>query len=259
MENKEVMYAVGFVTIILLLLLGFLLFFFLKYRVRSNKYIKERETMKKAFEKTLLQSQVEVQEATFTVLAKELHDNVGQLLSSSKMLMGITQRNLVNIPETLTIAEETLGKAISELRSLSKSLDTQYLQQFDLIENLTTEIKRINSSLVLEIHFAHSGKLTLTAEEQIILFRVIQEALQNAIKHAEAKNINIEIVSGQQHITITIADDGKGFEPISSDGLGIRNMKYRTKSLGGSITWNNPAKGSLITIQLPVKGINNEN
>ena len=219
MENKEVMYAVGFVTIILLLLLSFLLFFFLKYRVRSNKFIKERETMKKAFEQTLLQSQVEVQEATFSVLAKELHDNVGQLLSSSKMLMGITQRNLNSIPETLTIAEETLGKAIQELRSLSKSLDKQYLQQFDLIDNLSAEIKRINTSLILEIHFSHPGKLPLTSEEQIILFRIIQEALQNTIKHAEAKNIDIDMTSQQQNIIVNIADDGKGFEPISGNGL----------------------------------------
>jgi two-component system, NarL family, sensor kinase len=253
MEKREIMFAVGFVTIILLLLLSFLLFFFLKYRVRSNKYIKERETMKKAFEQTLLQSQVEVQEATFTVLAKELHDNVGQLLSSSKMLMGITQRNLATIPETLTIAEETLGKAINELRSLSKSLDTQYLQQFDLIDNLTTEIKRINTSLILEIHFSHEGKLLLTPEEQIILFRIIQEALQNAIKHSEAKNVYINIASGQQNIIVNIEDDGKGFALTSGNGLGIRNMKYRSKLLGGVITWNKPASGTLITIQLPVK------
>ena len=259
MEKRDVMFAIGFVTIVLLLLLSFLLFFFLKYRLRSNKFIKERETMKKAFEQTLLQSQVEVQEATFSVLAKELHDNIGQLLSSSKMLMGITQRNIDNIPETLTIAEETLAKAIHELRSLSKSLDQQYLQQFDLIDNLSAEIKRINSSLILEIHFSHSGKLNLTPEEQIILFRITQEALQNAIKHSEAKNINIDIESGQQNIVVNIADDGKGFELISSDGLGIRNMKHRANLLGGSITWHKPGKGSLITIQLPVKENNDEN
>ena len=103
------------------------------------------------------------------------------------MLLGITQRNLADIPETLTIAQETLGKAISELRSLSKSLDKEWLAQFDLIDNLATEINRINAGLILEIHFSHPGKLSLTVEKQIILFRIIQEALQNAIKHSEAQ------------------------------------------------------------------------
>ncbi|MGH2648999.1 MAG: sensor histidine kinase [Ginsengibacter sp.] len=259
MEIKDVMFAVGFVTTVLLLLLGFLLFFFLKYRARSNKFIKERETMKKTFEQTLLQSQVEVQEATFSVLAKELHDNVGQLLSSSKMLMGVAQRNLINIPETLTIAEETLGKAINELRSLSKSLDKQLLEQFDLINNLSAEIKRINSSLELKIHFLYSGKLAITPEKQIILFRIIQESLQNAIKHAQAKNINIEIETTAENIIIYISDDGKGFKQIANNGLGIRNMKHRAKLLGGNITWAAAEKGTLITIRLPVKKLQDEN
>lgn len=209
--------------------------------------------MKKTFEDALLHSQIEVQEATFSVLAKELHDNVGQLLSSSKMLLGITQRNMTNTPLTLNIAEETLGKAIHELRSLSKSLDKEWLEQFDLIENLGTEIKRINAGLVLEIHFLHSGKLPLTVEEQIILFRIIQEALQNAIKHSDAKNIFIEIETTDENIIVNITDDGKGFEPIFNDGLGMRNMKHRTKLLGGNITWNIPEKGSSVTIQLPLK------
>ena len=253
MEKSDIMFAIIFGTLVLLLLASFLLFFFLKYRFRSNKFITERETMKKSFEQTLLQSQIEVQEATFSFLAKELHDNVGQLLSSSKMLMGITQRNLANIPETLTIAEETLGKAIVELRSLSKSLDKQWLEQFDLIENLTTEIKRINSCLILEIHFSHPGKLSLKVEEQIILFRIIQEALQNAIKHSEAENICIKIETKAENIIISITDDGKGFAPIINDGLGMRNMRHRTMLLGGNITWDTPERGSSITIQLPVK------
>jgi len=253
MEEREVMFTIGFVTILLLLLLGFLFFFFIKYRARKNTFIEERENMKKDFNQMLLQSQIEVQEDTFSILAKELHDNVGQLLSSSKMLLGITQRKMDTIPETLTIAEETLGKAITELRSLSKSLDKEWLQQFDLIDNLTTEIKRINSGLVLEIHFLHEGKLSLSPEEQIILFRIIQEALQNAIKHSEAKNITINIETHTENIVVEIADDGKGVEENLGNGLGMRNMKHRTKLLGGNIIWHNPDKGALITIQLPVK------
>jgi len=209
--------------------------------------------MKKAFEQTLLQSQIEVQEATFSALGKELHDNVGQLLSSTKMLLGITQRDLPAAPETLTIAEETLGKAINELRALSKSLDKEWLDRFDLVENLSTEINRINEAKMLEILFSHPGRLPLKAEEQIILFRIIQEALQNAIKHSEAQKIYIDITTLPGQLIIEITDDGKGFEPIPGDGLGIRNMKHRTKLLGGNITWNMPAQGSSITIQLPVK------
>jgi len=251
MDTKIILVLLA--TAFVFLLLIFLINFILSYQKKTIAFTKEKELMQTQFDQTLLQSQIEVQEATFSILAKELHDNIGQLLSSSKMLLGITQRNFSNAPETLTIAEETLGKAITELRSLSKSLDKEWLEQFDLIDNLTTEIKRINAGLVLEIHFSHPGKLSLTVEEQIILFRIIQEALQNAIKHSEAKNIGIEIETKAENIIIVITDDGKGFEPLYNNGLGMRNMKQRTKLLGGHITWNKPENGSSITIQLPLK------
>jgi signal transduction histidine kinase len=244
-----VLLATAFVFLILIFLVNFIL----SYQKKTIAFTKEKELMQTQFDQTLLQSQIEVQEATFSVLAKELHDNVGQLLSSSKMLLGITQRNINNPPETLTIAQETLGKAISELRSLSKSLDKEWLEQFDLIDNLTTEIKRINAGLVLEIHFSHPAKLSLPVEEQIILFRIIQEALQNAIKHAEAKNIRIDIETKTENIVISVTDDGLGFKPIYTNGLGIRNMKHRTKLLGGRIAWATPEIGSCVTIHLPVK------
>jgi signal transduction histidine kinase len=244
-----VLLATAFVFLILIFLVNFIL----SYQKKTIAFTKEKELMQARFDQTLLQSQIEVQEATFSVLARELHDNIGQLLSSSKMLLGITQRNIEVPPETLTIAEETLGKAIGELRSLSKSLDKEWLEQFDLIDNLTTEINRINAGLVLEIHFSHPGRLTLAVKEQIILFRIIQEALQNAIKHAEAKNISIEIETLQSQVHINITDDGSGFKPIYNNGLGIRNMKHRTKLLGGNISWTNPGLGTTINIQLPLK------
>jgi len=256
MEKKDIIFTIGFATLVLLILLCFLLFFFIKYRARRNKHIRETEIMKKTFETALLQSQVEVQENTFSMLAKELHDNVGQLLSSSKMLLGITQRELGKSPETLTIAEETIGKAITELRALSKSMDKEWLEQFELIENLSTEIKRINSGKMLVIVFSHTGKLPLTSEKQIMLFRIIQESLQNIIKHADARHINIEIKNDDENLSVHISDDGKGFAGISGDGLGIRNMKHRAKLLGGNITWNQAEKGSSVTIDIPI--INSE-
>ncbi len=209
--------------------------------------------MQTQFEQTLLQAQIEVQETTSSYLAKELHDNVGQLLSSSKMLLYVTQKDMKEIPETLITAQETLGKAINELRSLSKSLDKDWLGQFNLIENLTAEIKRINSARILNIQFSHSVDVPLNVEEQTILFRIIQETLQNAIKHSQAKNINIAIETKDENININITDDGKGMEHITPDGLGLRNMKHRTKLLGGTISWATPGKGTAVTIQLPAK------
>lgn len=208
--------------------------------------------MQKNFETTLLQSQIEVQETTFSMLAKELHDNVGQLLSSSKMLLAISQKKLGHIPETLSIAEETIAKAIIELRGLSKSMDKEWLAQFELIENLSTEIRRINSGKMYSIIFTHKGKIPLPPEKQIIIFRIIQEGLQNIIKHAEAKNIHLEIENEADQLKINIIDDGIGFTQIEGHGLGIRNMLQRTKLLGGLLEFLPVDIGSSLSIQIPL-------
>ncbi len=254
MEKKEIIFGIIFTTVVVILLVAFLMFFFIRYRLRSNTYIKERETMKKAFEQNLLQSQIEVQEATFAGLGKELHDNIGQLLSSTKMLLGITQRNLPAPPETLVIAEETLGKAIIELRALSKSLDKEWLERFNFIQNLEVEVLRINATGHLQIIFSHPEELLLKSDKQIILFRIVQEAIQNAIKHAQAQKIRINLLISKGIIKIDIIDDGIGFDKsLPSEGLGIMNMKHRTKLLDGNIVWNSGDSGSQVTIEVPFK------
>lgn len=253
MESRNVMFAVGFVTIVILVLVSFLLFFFLNYRNRSNRYVKERELLKKTYETTLLRSQVEVQEATLSFLARELHDNVCQLLSSSKMLLAIAQMTNNDVPDVIISADATIGQAINELRMLSRSLDKEWLERFDLIVNLDNEIDRVNSGRMVYATFSHSGKLTLEPEQQIILFRIIQEALQNAIKHARAKKIGVNILLVSDKISVSITDDGIGIDAQMKDGFGIQSMKHRAKLLGGEIIWKNTSPGSKVLITLPIK------
>ena len=172
------------------------------------------------------------------------------------MLVGITQRNMTDPPETLNTAEETLGKAISEVRLLSKSLNKEWLQKFELIENLHIEVMRINSAQGLQVSFSHPENLFLSPDEQIILFRILQEALQNALKHSQAQNIEINITDDTPELFIKIIDDGKGFNQATeiSAGLGLKNMKHRTQLLGGIIEWGKVGNtGTSVIIKLPYK------
>lgn len=256
MEKGQVLIAVLFATALLMLLAFFLLFFFIRYRSKSNQYIRERENLKKEFDQILLKSQIEVQENTFAALGQELHDNIGQLLVSTKALIGITQRNIPQPSDTLNIAEETLSKTINEIRSLSKSLDKEWLQQFNFIDNLQTEVHRINAMQTIKVNFSHTEKLLLPPEEQIILFRIVQEALQNSIKHSQAQNIDIKLCHSGSSLIVNIIDNGKGFDEslMFSSGLGLKNMKHRTQLLGGTIEWkSSPDEGSSVILKLPVK------
>ena len=259
-KTSEIYAAVVIITLIFVVLsVGFVVFI-INYKMKQGLHLKEKKRMAEAFEKQLMQSQIEIQEATFEELGNDLHDNVGQLLSSTKLLLGVTQRALLERPDSLNLAVETLGQAIHELRSLTKSLDREWLAQFSLITNLQTEINRINAAKALNIQFVHPVTLPLETQKQIILFRVVQEALQNAIKHSGAAAISIEITAGTDFIIIAVNDDGRGLDGHDfSVGLGIRNMKKRMLLLGGTIDWCQGAGGLSVNIILPFTSYDQEN
>ena len=98
---------------------------FLVYQKKQLRYLLERKEMNSQFQKELLKTRLESQEETLTKLSAELHDNIGQLLSSSKLLIGVAGRDLPTSSEPLRLADETISKAIRELRSMSKSLSTE--------------------------------------------------------------------------------------------------------------------------------------
>ena len=209
--------------------------------------------MQKTFSLELAKSQIEVQEATLSTLGKELHDNIGQLLTSTKLMLAIGRMKLKEVPDSLVMAEETMGKVIAELRSLSKSLNKEWLQQFSLADNLETEVTRINANEAVHIQLSLPVDLFLESEKQIILFRIIQEAMQNALKHANPQQIGIKIWIVNSFLFATIADDGKGIPEGNKEGLGFTNMKQRIASLLGTISWKtaNP-QGCLVSIKIPV-------
>ena len=253
-EHQEVLITVIVGVLLILFLVSVFIFSIVRYKHKVAADIKERLAMKKDFENILFLSQVEIQESTFSTLSKEIHDNIGQLLSTTKMLLNITVRDTIEPAETLLVANETLTTAINELRSLSKSLNKDWLAQFDLIKNLEAEAERINSAKSLIVVLEHKGNLVINSDQQIILFRIIQEALQNAIKHSNAKIIQIVLLASNKLIEIQIEDNGDGFDLKQiSNGLGISNMKQRTSLLGGTIAWKPASKGCSVVITLPVR------
>lgn len=212
--------------------------------------------MEQEFEQQLLQSQIEVQEQTFTTMSQEIHDNVGQLLGSAKMLIGITGRSMPEAPETLKTADETIGKAITDLRALSKSYNKEWLHSFSLLENLENEAKRINLSQATHLRVEHEpDSLSLQPERQLILFRIIQEAIRNGITHGEASEILIKFKNDKEILYVSIIDNGKGFDINNQhkSGIGLINLQHRTRLLNGQIEWKSkPAEGTTVTIRIPL-------
>lgn len=255
--KQDLFVAVMFISLLVIVMGLVVVAAVISYKKKQDAYLHQLKLMKEDFEKQLMWSQIEMQEQAFAHLGQELHDDIGQLLSSTKLLINVTQRSMTEVPDTLQIAENTLSTAIQHLRALSKSFSRQWLDQFSLIENLKAEVDRINSSREIKITFAHELMiLPLQAEPQIILFRIIQEAIQNCIKHARPQVIDISIRADAQQLILIIADDGSGFDKagMSEIGMGIRNMQHRTNLLGGEIRWEvTTAGGTAVLITLPLE------
>lgn len=242
---------VGFLVIVLGILLLLIL---LLTRKKQNELFVKQQQMEAEFQQQLLQVQIEVQETTFSSLGKELHDNIGQLLSTALMLLGITERQMGKPPDTLLTANATLSKAIQELRALSKSLDKEWLVQFNLVENLQAEVARINAGDTIQAFCLGSPHLPMKAEAQMILFRIVQEGIQNAIKHARPQHITIKISTMEDAILVQVLDDGIGLTTNpKKEGVGLMNMKRRTHLLGGTIDWRvEPGEGTTVHILIPL-------
>ncbi len=234
--------AVGIIILILI------------YQKRQLRYILEKANLQSQFQNELMKTRLESREETLNLLSTELHDNIGQLLSSSKILIGTAERMIDKPSEQLHMAGETISKAIRELRAISKSLNTEWLEKFSLIENLQAESDRITTSKEINVTLQHPPVIEMPMDRQMMLFRIVQEALQNTIKHGEASRISIVAEQKENMLKVSIADDGKGFDANDEtiQGVGILNIKHRTRLMSGAVQWNSTKDGTSVIIQLPL-------
>jgi len=256
-KYQEVLAVLIAGIVIFLVLTGIVVFILLFYQKKRFQHRQQYLELQSSIQQELLKTQLESQEATFRQIGEELHDNVGQLLSSTKILLAITERTLPEVPDTLRTASETLAKAIKDLRSLSKSLNREWLEKFNLIDNLRMEADRINTARMVHVQLDTTvDSLPLKPESQVMLFRIIQEAVQNAIKHAEAADVGITLEIKDKRIAVCIGDNGCGLSSTDTgtNGVGLINMEHRTRLLGGDIRWDSAAgQGTRVTISLPTQ------
>jgi signal transduction histidine kinase len=141
---------------------------------------------------------------------------------------------------------EIIYQSIIDLRALTKSFDRDFVHQFGLVESLSHEITRIRKTKRFATEINIVGKIySLGYEREIVIFRVAQEILNNALKHSKADNIDVWLNYYPNIFELTIIDDGKGFNvenlqqnTISQSGAGLRNIQRRVKLIGGICSIN---------------------
>jgi signal transduction histidine kinase len=240
--------------IFVFLLTIFIIFQAVFSRMKKNRIVLEKSLLKENFDRQLLINKVEVQEATMNEIGKELHDNVNQLLSTAKMFVGLTERKLQEPPDTLLSANEALDKAILELRNVSKSLNKEWVDKFDLKENLVTLINSVSGGDKIHFVLNYTDTIWLTPPQQFILFRLMQEAINNILRHAEAFEVMIYVNASRKAARVLIADNGKGYDAtIPTNGLGMPNMIQRARAIGGQLSWETSPQGTKVILDIANK------
>src|SRR6187402_1253829 len=237
METTEIRTLVIALTGLFLLLGIVVMIFFGIYKRNQNMKEKEIESLNKE----LLQTQLEIQEQTLKNISQEIHDNIGQALSLAKLnLNTMPATNDAVLQQKILNSKELVSKAIVDLRDLSRSLDTDYVQEMGLQRAIEYELEMIKKTGTVDTTMIVEGTLfRFEKQKELILFRIVQETFNNILKHAGAKNINVDINYAASSFTLAIKDDGKGvnLEPLNEGennnfGLGIRNMHSRAKLIG---------------------------
>jgi signal transduction histidine kinase len=215
--------------------------------------------MQQKFESEMLQTRIEVQDQTMQSIATELHDNVGQLLSLTTLNLNSVNLNdgektRKKIDNSLTL----VNKSIKELRELAKLLHGEQLVENGIGHAIDQEINWLNKAGTYELNINNQlVDLQITSpDKDLIILRLLQEIINNIIKHAQANYIQIESQLKDSVLHLRVAENGIGFNPeeikLKKSGMGLNSIYKRIEMINGKITLNSaPGEGTSISIEVP--------
>ena len=195
---------------------------------------------------------VEGQEYERARLAKELHDGIGPLLTSLKLQVSAIAMPQIEKEKLKTIIDDTIG----EIRRISNNLMPSVLRDFGVGEALRNLIDAVRSS-VSRLNIRYQSDIrqpqNIPHDIQLALYRIAQEGLNNAIRHAQATEIKLSLTQFDDRIGLFLIDDGSGFVISQSfEGNGLYNMRARVEVLNGSFFINSGKEGTLLEIEIPL-------
>ncbi|MFV0540708.1 MAG: sensor histidine kinase [Aestuariibaculum sp.] len=250
-------YLLLYMVVVLFVVTALVVAFFVVFLKRKNKLLIDKIEQKQAFDAEITQAQTETQEQTLKNISWELHDNVGQLLSFANMQLSILKMQMPGDEQTkFKDVDEALKKSLTEVRQLSKTLNREVLLNTGLETAVTNELNRLNKMVLLSAKLHIEGdKLDFTNKKhEIIIFRIIQEFMSNSVKYSKAKHLDVILHYQDKHLTITLKDDGIGFDMAKTEkGSGLINMKSRAKLINATINLESkPNKGVQLILVYPL-------
>jgi signal transduction histidine kinase len=244
----------------LLLGLGVALTVVFRLRVLERRSVEQRLIAEQAERemRQLSQRLVATQEEERRHLSRELHDHIGQVLTALRMELGRIERGRTSDARpggAVAEAKQLVDKIFRTVRDLALGLRPSMLDDFGLRAAVEWLVRDVSRRHGIDIELAIDGDVDVLPERhQTCVYRVVQEALTNCVRHANAKRVVVGLTAGARELEISVTDDGAGFDSARlHDGLGLRGIEERVREAGGVVTIRSaPGGGTALTMQLPL-------
>lgn len=254
--SKKNYIITGAILILLLTSLSAYLYY-RRYRLRQKNRL-QKEIMHQ--QEIATRAVMEAEEGERQRIAKDLHDGVGQMMSAAKMnLSAFESEWKIADPEQKNSLDKIISlvdESCREVRSVSHNMMPNVLLKKGLASAIGEFLEKIESR-ILKVHLHTEGlQDRIDSNVEIVLYRVIQECVNNVIKHAGATHLDISIIRDQDGISATIEDNGKGFDvsdETKHEGMGLKNIRTRVEFLKGTVDFDSaPGKGTLVAVHVPL-------
>ncbi|MEP7374355.1 MAG: PAS domain S-box protein [Chitinophagaceae bacterium] len=216
---------------------------------------KQQEQQK---QKQLMQATIDGQERERSEISRELHDNISQHLTTTRLYLEVAKDKTEGQPlEMILQAHKGLMYISNEIRRLSQSLAPPELRDIGLVESISDLCDLLKNLHAFSIKFNHQAfnEDKIPDSMKLMLFRIIQEQVNNIIRHANASNIAITLLADIMELKLIIADDGKGYDPqLIKKGLGLTNIINRVELFDGNAeVITSPGNGCFLQVRIPLR------
>ncbi|MEX2232506.1 MAG: ATP-binding protein [Cyclobacteriaceae bacterium] len=208
------------------------------YRKRKLQHAQEISEINEKFSRELLEAELEVQRQTMQHIGREIHDHVGQQLTLAFLYMQQMQPQEAKMADRIQSVITIIDESLADLRNLSRSLTNSTFIHGDLDQLIDIECAKVRSARQCEVNFrASTSPIESSADLKSYVVRILQEFLQNSMKHSQCKEIAVELSGDEKGIVLNAMDDGKGFmETDEQAGIGLANMRKRAAIIGADLS-----------------------
>jgi signal transduction histidine kinase len=253
MGQTEITIFIFLANLILLIFIIGIGIFILKYRKKKLQYEKEKIEIEKQHKLDLLHNQLQIQQQTMQFIGSEIHDSVAQKLTLASIYSQKLEfeNKFPDMKDRIHHISSIINASLVELRELSKTLTNTHIRDAGFTELLHDECEKINETSVCRMHVHSDFDKEMSVTVKSFLLRVIQEFVQNSLKHSGCSLIKVELKNEGDGLCIIASDNGKGFDSsnIHSSGIGLGNMKRRIHLIGGKFSLQSePGKGTTLAL-----------